>query len=129
MRFSGRDRRGKAYYPNSGSLVTEQAPERHPNLPRLYRSRVADLEKALSRPTVERASASEILRSLISAIVVYPGEGRGEVTIKVEGSIPAILDFATQRERAPNTRERMKNRGVVLMVPRGGIELSSMLLN
>jgi site-specific DNA recombinase len=104
------------------SLVTEQAPELHPNLPQLYRSRVIDLEKALSRTPVERASASEILRSLISALVVYPGKGRGEVTIRVEGSIPAILDFARQREHSPNKRERIKNRGVVLMVPRGGIE-------
>ncbi len=104
------------------ALVTEQPPELHPNLPALYRSQVGDLERALTRTPVERASASEIIRSLISRIVVSPGEGRGAVTISVEGSIPAILDLARQRERAPNERERMQNRGVVLMVPRGGIE-------
>ena len=104
------------------SLVTEQAPELHPNLPALYRSRVTDLEKALTRTPLEQASATEIIRSLISGIVVFPGESRGDVTIRVEGSIPAILELARQRERAPNRRERMRNRGVVLLVPRGGIE-------
>jgi hypothetical protein len=32
---------------------------------------------------MERASASDILRSLISGIVVFPGVQRGEVTIKL----------------------------------------------
>jgi hypothetical protein len=98
----------------------EHAPELHPNLPVLYRRRVGDLEQALTRSPAARAHASEILRSLISGIIVYPGGARGKVRIRVEGSIPAILDFARQRERAPNGRERTQNRSVTLMVPREG---------
>jgi hypothetical protein len=45
---------------------------------------------------------------------------RGEVTIKLEGSIPAILVFARQRERPSNGRDRTPNRGAALMVPREG---------
>jgi site-specific DNA recombinase len=97
-------------------IVTERAPELHPNLPELYRRRVADFEAALKRTPTEQAAAGEILRSLIARILVHPGKGRGEVQIQVEGSIPAILDFAQQR------RERSPNRSVAMVVPRGGFE-------
>jgi hypothetical protein len=50
-----------------------EAPELHPNLPELYRRRVAGLEKTLTLTAMDRASASEILRSLISGIIVFPG--------------------------------------------------------
>ena len=39
------------------------------------------------------------------------GVQRGEVTIKLEGSFPAILVFARQRERPSNGRDRTPNRG------------------
>jgi hypothetical protein len=73
---------------------------------------------------MERAAASEILRSLIFGIFVYPGKDRGEVKIKVEGSVPDILEFAArQRGHGQGAKgERKPNRSVVLVVPRGGIE-------
>jgi site-specific DNA recombinase len=96
---------------------TVSVPDIHPNLPELYRRRVADIERALTETEAERAAASEILRSLIECIVVYPGAHRGETVIAVEGSIPAILDFANRRQG-----ERSTNRSVAMVVPRGGIE-------
>jgi site-specific DNA recombinase len=92
-------------------------PEIHPNLPELYKRRVADMERALTKSDLERAAASEILRSLIEGITVYPGARRGETVIAVAGSIPAILDFADRRQG-----ERSTNRSVAMVVPRGGIE-------
>jgi site-specific DNA recombinase len=95
--------------------------ELHPNLPELYRRRVADLEGALTRAPAERAAAREILRSFIERVVVYPGDRRGETIIKLEGSIAAILDFAQlrSRERTPYSGDRTPNRSVVKMVPQG----------
>ena len=108
----------------TASEAKREPVELHPNLPELYRRRVADLENALKRAPAERAAAREILRSFIEGVVVYPGDRRGETTIKLEGSIAAVLDFARFRssEQAPNGSERSPNRSVVLMVPRGGIE-------
>ena len=91
--------------------------ELHPNLPELYRLRVADLESTLRHSPVERAAACQILRQLIEGIVVYPGEGRGETLIEVTGSIAAILEMACQ---APKIQT--PNRSVGMVVPRGGIE-------
>ncbi len=80
-------------------------------------SEVADLEATLKRCPAERAAVSQILRSLIERIVVHPGERRGETEIEVEGSIVAILDFASQAQG-----EQTPNRSVGVVVPRGGIE-------
>jgi site-specific DNA recombinase len=88
-----------------------RAPEIHPNLPELYKSRVADMEGALSKSELERAAAGDILRSLIEGIAVYPGAHRGETVIAVQGSIPAILDFADLRQG-----ERSANRSVTMVV-------------
>jgi site-specific DNA recombinase len=96
---------------------TVNLPDLHPNLPELYNRRVADIQLALTQSATERAAAGEILRSLIERIVVYPGKRRGETVITVEGSIPAILDFAGRPQG-----ERKANRSVAMVVPRGGIE-------
>ena len=95
-------------------------PELHPSLPEIYRRRVNDLEAALTRTEMERAAASEILRSLIIGISVYPGRDRGEVKIKVEGSVPDILEFAARQRRHEKGAkgEQRPNRNVVLVVPR-----------
>ena len=96
---------------------TSEIVELHPNLPELYRRRVTDLEDTLRRSPVERAAASQILRQLIESIVVYPGKQRGETQIEVTGSIAAILEMASRRQK-----EQPPNRSVGMMVPRGGIE-------
>jgi site-specific DNA recombinase len=92
-------------------------PEIHPNLPQLSRRRVADLQRALTSIPEDRDAAAAILRSLTEKIVVHPGKRRGETTIFVEGSIPAILSFANGRRDQPLSR-----RSLAMVVPRGGIE-------
>ena len=56
----------------------------HRNLPELYRRKVEALEEALRDPATAMA-ATEALRGLIDAILVYPGEKRGEVSVQLRG--------------------------------------------
>ena len=65
----------------------EPIPTLHPSLPALYRRRVETLEEALADP-VTALAAAEALRSLIDAILVYPGQRRGEVFVTLRGSAP-----------------------------------------
>ena len=70
----------------------EPVPVLHPNLPELYRRKVAALEQALADPATA-AAAAEALRGLIDAILVYPGERRGEVSIQLRGDLAAFLQL------------------------------------
>ena len=100
-----------------GLNATSDVADLHPNLPELYRRRVAELEVTLRRCPAERAATGQILRPPIEGIVVHPGERHGETRIEVAGSIVAILDMAY---RSPG--EQTRTRSVALVVPRGGIE-------
>ena len=71
----------------------EPLPALHPNLAQVYRQKVERLEQALHDPSVS-AAAVEALRSLVDAIVVYPGERRGEVTLELRGDLAAFLHLA-----------------------------------
>ena len=71
----------------------ELIPTPHPNLPALYRRKVEALETALLDPTAE-AAATAALRTLIDAIVVYPGEKRGEYSVQLRGDLAAFLYLA-----------------------------------
>jgi hypothetical protein len=68
----------------------EVLPALHPNLAQVYRQKVERLEEALQDPVVS-AAAVEALRSLIDAIVVHPGERRGEVRVELRGDLAAFL--------------------------------------
>ncbi len=68
----------------------EAVPTPHPNLPALYRRRVEALEEALTDPETAMA-ATEALRQLIEAILIFPGERRGEVEISLKGDLAAFL--------------------------------------
>ena len=74
-------------------------PVLHPNLPELYRRKVAALEQALADPATA-AAAAEALRGLIDAILVYPGERRDEVCIQLRGDLAAFLQLGC----APNDK-------------------------
>ena len=65
-------------------------PALHPSLAKVYRQKIECLEQALNDFAVS-AAAAEALRSLIDAIVVYPGERRGEVTLELRGDLAAFL--------------------------------------
>jgi DNA invertase Pin-like site-specific DNA recombinase len=68
----------------------EVLPALHPNLAQVYRQKVERLEEALRDPFVS-AAAVEALRSLIDAIVVHPGDQRGEVRVELRGDLAAFL--------------------------------------
>ena len=80
--------------------VPEPVPALHPNLAALYRRRVEVLEEALADPATMLA-ASEALRSLVDAVVVHPGERRGEVSVSLRGDLAAFL-HAAQGDSNPN---------------------------
>ncbi|MGG5824108.1 hypothetical protein ACLF3M_35370, partial [Falsiroseomonas sp. HW251] len=74
-------------------------PVLHPNLPALYRRKVEALEEALKD---ERTAllAEEALR--IDAILVHPGERRGEVSLSLRGDLAAFLQMAEAQRGTPN---------------------------
>jgi site-specific DNA recombinase len=86
--------------------MPEMIPVLHPNLPQLYRRKVEALEVALGNPATA-SLAIEALRSLIDAIVVMPGEKRGEVSITLRGDLAAFMhkDDVAQTETAALPRE------------------------
>ena len=73
--------------------VPEPVPVLHPSLPDLYRRRVEALEHALGDPATAMA-ATEALRKLIDAILVFPGDRRGEVSVSFRGDLAAFLHAA-----------------------------------
>ena len=73
-------------------------PVLHPNLPELYRRKVKALEDALQDSRTASAAA-EALRSLIDAILVYPGDKRGEVTIDLRGDLAGSCTLRMEEHR------------------------------
>ncbi|WP_270937843.1 recombinase family protein [Falsiroseomonas oryzae] len=78
--------------------VPEPVPVLHPNLPALYRRKVEALEEAL-KDEMTALLAAEALRSLIDAILVHPGERRGEVSLSLRGDLAAFLRMAEAEQR------------------------------
>ena len=78
----------------SAEIATAGAPEPmpvlHPNLPANYRRRVERLERAMENP-MTASGAAEALRSVIDAIMVFPGDKRGEVSVKLRGDLAAFM--------------------------------------
>jgi site-specific DNA recombinase len=84
----------------------EPMPLLHPNLPAYYRRKIEGVERALENPTTA-AGAVEALRSVIDAIMVFPGEKRGEVTVQLRGDLAAFMhldDGAQTGTAAPQTK-------------------------
>jgi hypothetical protein len=77
----------------------EEMPALHPNLPQVYRRTVEQLESALRDPAAE-AGASEALRLLIDAILVFPETGRGQVRIELRGDLAAFMGLLLEPRRA-----------------------------
>jgi hypothetical protein len=86
--------------------AAEPVPVLHPNLPALYRRRVEALEEALADPDTAMA-ATEALRALIDAILVFPGERRGEMSVSLRGDLAAFLHAAGEPDGglAPNSKK------------------------
>ena len=68
----------------------------HPNLPRLYREKVAQLEQALADPAI-KAEAAEIIRSQIERITLTPNDD-GVLEVQLYGDLARILQFCESGE-------------------------------
>jgi DNA invertase Pin-like site-specific DNA recombinase len=67
-------------------------PALHPNIAEIYRRKVADLETALSDPSL-RGEAALAIRNLVDAVVLNPGAKRGEVLAELHGELAALLNL------------------------------------
>ena len=83
----------------------------HPNLPDLYRRKVAKLQQILGDEVI-RPQAVEIIRSLIDRIEIHPGKERGHCEVVVVGALAQILAFAQQKTTAASSGDS----GTFLMV-------------
>ena len=80
-------------------------PSLHPNLAEIYSAQIEDLETALTDPaTAEAASAA--IRSPIDAIVMFPGERRGELRLELRGDLAAFLHLGDAETPAPSANLR-----------------------
>jgi site-specific DNA recombinase len=70
----------------------------HPQLPAIYERKVKALREALTKGDSARTEAIEALRGMITDITVKPGPKRGETLLELNGSIPAVLAFASATE-------------------------------
>jgi hypothetical protein len=77
----------------------------HPRIAEAYRRQVEALEGLLAEGSMEALeaaltdpstamAATEALRALIDAILVFPGERRGEVSVSLRGDLAAFLHAA-----------------------------------
>jgi hypothetical protein len=92
----------------------EPLPMPHRNLAQVYRRKVERLEQALQDPMAS-AVAVEALRSLIDAIVVYPGDLRGAVRLELRGDLAAFSAPGRRRwsfsvDPAPRKRKNRRSR-------------------
>jgi site-specific DNA recombinase len=65
----------------------------HPNLPDLYRRKIAQLKQILDDEGT-RSQAVDIIRSLIGHIEVHPRQERGRCDVVVVGALAQVLAFA-----------------------------------
>ena len=89
----------------------------HPNLPDLYRRKVAKLQQALEDEAT-RPQVVEIIRSLIDRIEIHPGQQRGHCEVTLVGALAQILAFAQQKSTAASSGDG----GTFLMVAGVGFE-------
>jgi site-specific DNA recombinase len=89
----------------------------HPNLPDLYRRKVARLQQVLQDPAA-RPQAVEIIRSLLDRIEIHPGQERGHCEVLIVGALAQIIAFAQQKTTAASPGDG----GTFLMVAGVGFE-------
>ena len=89
----------------------------HPNLPDLYRRKVARLQQALADEAI-RPGVVDTIRSLIDRIEVHPGQMRGRCEVIVVGALAQVLAFAQQKTTAASSGDG----GTFLMVAGVGFE-------
>src|SRR5262249_34997164 len=89
----------------------------HPNLPDLYRKKVAKLRQVLNDEST-RPQVVEIIRSLIDRIEIYPRSERGHCDVLLVGALAQIIAFGQQKTTAVSRGDG----GTSLMVAGVGFE-------
>jgi len=77
----------------------EPSPLLHPEIARIYRSKVTELARALQEPE-SRSEAAEALRGLVDAIVLTPDQGGETLQIDLRGNLAAMLGATVQTKRS-----------------------------
>ena len=84
--------------------LPSRAIELHPNLPELYRRRVAKLAELLENEET-RPAAMEAIRGLIDRIEVGPpGTGREPCSVTLVGALAPVLAFVSEGAATRNRR-------------------------
>jgi site-specific DNA recombinase len=81
------------------AATEEPPPLLHPEMARIYRTKVAELAKALQEPD-SRSEATEALRGLVDAIVLTPDEAGEALQIELRGNLAAMLGATVQTKRS-----------------------------
>ena len=80
--------------------ATEEAlPLLHPEMARIYRTKVTELARALQEPET-RSEATEALRGLVDAIVLTPDQASEALQIELRGNLAAMLGATVQTKRS-----------------------------
>ena len=74
----------------------------HPEMARIYRTKVTELAEALQQPE-SRLEATEALRGLVDAIVLTPNGSKEELGIELRGNLAAMLGATVQTKRSPES--------------------------
>jgi site-specific DNA recombinase len=85
--------------------------ELHPNIAKLYRRKVAELQSLLTDETA-RPQAMDIIRTMIDRIEVHVGLERGKPDVILVGALAQILTFTQQKQNTASYGDG----GRVLMV-------------
>jgi hypothetical protein len=80
------------------AAADEPPPLLHPEMARIYRTKVTELATALQQHE-SRLEATEALRGLVDAIVLTPAADRKELGIELRGNLAAMLGATVQRKR------------------------------
>jgi DNA invertase Pin-like site-specific DNA recombinase len=84
------------------AATEEPPPLLHPEMARIYRTKVTELAKALQQPDT-RSEATEALRGLVYAIVLTPDPAREALQIELRGNLAAMLGATVQTKRSPES--------------------------
>lgn len=100
------------------AAADEPPPLLHPEMARIYRTKVTELAKALQEPE-SRSEATEALRGLVDAIVLTPDQDRTTLRIELRGNLAAMLGAAVQTKRSSESGDLSLQ---VSLVAGGGFE-------
>jgi hypothetical protein len=73
----------------------------HPEMARIYRTKVTKLAKALQEPDT-RLKATEVLRGLVDGIVLTQDPVGETLQVELRGNLAAMLGATVQTKRSPN---------------------------